>query len=893
MKNFINSTNEDGVISEAVGSHMSQPLSIESLFFPTAAIVQSAFAAAKPPNFNKTTNTNTTSVDLLHSWSNAGSLSQEYHSSLMNEPKDSIVERVDLDDYNSRLQVLWLKRKADLEKEDGLLVNAAQSLESAVSIHLGVTPDNYENARLSAVTMTNNPLELLSGINQNFFLYEPKIHNLADKIQRWYRKRFLRKVQLINTLIKCVRGFLVRNRNKKWKSIRLQCAKLIQRRFRHHLERMHRLATLIKHWFKNRKIANAYRRKLFMYQMARRIQKVFRGYLGRKKAALVKLRKQSALKIQRLVHRYFFGTQRNFIITRMHRKFFIAARKIQRMVRVKQAVERCRTKLLLELLRESVRLRKEFVVIQELLRNERIKQEFYMKTRFGRLQLEWQHHKTQLKEDMMIINKKKTEKNSKSTTEKTGKISSVKRDKKTGDANKKDKNSKQSKETESELIPSISHKTSSQTFVTPQIILLLDLYDEFDDGRVPWTKIKSLLHQLQVLVSDDLLDSLKVTLDAQDNGFFYLSDFLTWFDSTDADEHIIVQESKLFSFEKYLGPYSHKSRLDRKTRKKLLQEEMFLKFYRGHLLTLFRRDNPPKFHCCQCNQGFALFTDYYFHFEIQDNVGLCPVKKLKAMFFPKYWERKDSWKKQRQIEYEISRVNNEFNYVKFILRSQCFEEIKCWGSSHVQKHFEWLQDKMHSYFLELMKDLPPLEFCKKYCDVLMENMFPTPSINTVNGFMVRMLANALDLPVKKMWILEDGLSREETLGWISQNLPVLFEDIFEEKKPVKVNKVKKKAEKVDAGISDYGSNQNVFKQKRKKSTRRKKRSSKEIQEDYFEEKDYFSFNKPWFVYSQKTKFNEAIKRLCSLIFRILRLRMMEAQAGVMSLIEFRGLLPRM
>ena len=906
MQHLLYTTNEDGVVGESVGSHLSQPLSIESLFFPTAAIVQSKFAAAKAPSFHN--HNSSKSLDLTNqSWSVGGIVNMDDLACEHENHSSNKVDRLAIDDYNSRLKVLWLKRKAELERADGLLVEAVQSLNTAVDTHLGpgITPANYESAQLAAPTLTDDPLELLSGVTQKFFLYEPKIHNIADKIQRWYRKRYLRKVRLITKLTKYIRGFLVRNRQRKEKCIRLQCAKLIQRRFRIHLKRMHRLATLIKQWYKNRKIVHAYKRRLFLYQTARKIQKIFRGYLGRKKAAFVKLKMLSSIKIQRLIRKYFYSTKRNFIISRMHRKFFIAARKIQRVVRAKQAIERCRTKLLLELLRETIRARKEFIVIQELLRNERIKHEFYLKTKFGKLELDWQCHRVQIKEDVMIINKKKIENaNNKNSNKNDGKNGKAQNDK----SGKKDKKTKKMLNdgeggniASSELKPGLEKPgleqasvppLSHSAFITPEIITIIDLYDKYDDGRVPWASIKSLLRQLSVSITDLLLDDLKVILDVQDNGFFYLTDFLSWFDSPSADVHVMVNNSKLLTFENILGPFSLQARFHRKEKRKLLEEEMVLKFYRSHLLSLFRRQNPPKFQCCQCNQAFALFTDYYFHFEIANNVGLCPVKKMKSLYFPKYWEEKSAWKKQRQIEFEISRVNNEFAYVKFMARSQCLEEVQCWADQQVQEHFKWLQRKMHLHYLTLMKDLSPVDFCKKYSSILVDHLFPTESINAINEHLIRLLARALDLPVKKVWILDDGITRDETETWLSQNLPTYFEDIFEEKKPIKA-KIRKEGKKTDASISDLGSNQNVFKQKKKKSTRRRKNfSSKEVQEDYYEDIDYFSFSQPLFIYSQRAKFNGAISKLCSLIIRITRLRIVESEAAIVALMEFRGLLPR-
>ena len=251
------STDEEDFLQETVSSRLAQPLDAKAVFCPNASLLSSKFVAPKISSLDvSSADRNPTSIDPLT-------------------------------DAKSRLNVLWLRRKADLFREEGNYASAVATLEEAIEEHLGVGSDYkamgaqaYLKANLSQPALSSDPVEILSGISKEMFPYDQSAHLLAGKIQRSYRRRFVFKQQTATMIARIFRGHLCRRRIRKEREVLRQCAVLIQRRFRIHLRRMHALATKLKRWFFLRKDVKAFQRKLRIYQMARRIQRLFRGVRG-------------------------------------------------------------------------------------------------------------------------------------------------------------------------------------------------------------------------------------------------------------------------------------------------------------------------------------------------------------------------------------------------------------------------------------------------------------------------------------------------------------------------------------------------------------------------------------------------------------------------------------
>jgi hypothetical protein len=291
---------------------------------------------------------------------------------------------------------------------------------------------------------------------------------------------------------------------------------------------MHALATKIKQWYKIRKIVKEYQRNLFFYKKARDIQRVFRGFLGRRKAARRALEIKSAKIIQRTFRKYFVRNDRHYAIQRIHKILFGAVRKIQNVVRRIQAVERSKLKLLMEIIRENLRAEKERIVLDELLRLEKLKIKAYLETKPGRLQAYFVKRKLLIKKLQMDENYAKEI------------IQIQKR--------------------QEQIAAGISYNGKKAidavdddhiSFVTPEMIATMNEYDEYFDGKVTFEKFLFFLKSCQFFLSRDNIIFIKEKFDPNDLGYVYLSDFLSWFESEEADEFIDNMNSRSLPWERF------------------------------------------------------------------------------------------------------------------------------------------------------------------------------------------------------------------------------------------------------------------------------------------------------------------------------------------------------
>ena len=149
-------------------------------------------------------------------------------------------------------------------------------------------------------------------------------------------------------------------------------------------------------------------------------------------------------------------------------------------------------------------------------------------------------------------------------------------------------------------------------------------------------------------------------------GYVNLAVFLDWYCSEDADDLVEPESPGALLRKGWLRLSLHTRRalrraLDSDARN--FKRALFQDKARGlskEIVGTFRLSRPPKFQCCQCLKPFAMFTDYFVHF---DSKGRCGVLGQQALFFPRYWLQQD-WKAQRQCEREVSRANDEYSFVK-------------------------------------------------------------------------------------------------------------------------------------------------------------------------------------------------------------------------------------
>jgi hypothetical protein len=716
-----------------------------------------------------------------------------------------------LNDVNLQLEILYLKRKSAIEREAGNLLLANDYLQKALNLLFFGTKEQpkgeeetlydengflrYERlGHLSEEISSTNPYDLLRTIDEKYFLFDPAVHSKAGKIQRYYRRYLRKRIDKANRLITIIRGFLARNRYKKLLFLRKQCAILLQRRFRIHLKRMNDLATKIKQWYKIRKIVKDYQKKLFLYRAARTIQKAWRGYIGRKKAALIKLRQNSVSCIQRNIRRFFIRNHRHFAISCIHRVYFLSVRKIQTFIRKLQAKQRCQIKLIMEIIRNNLRNEKERIVLNEMNRLNKIKIKYYLKTIAGKLHAYFIKRKLLYKRQVMIQAYLEEKENQLQLLQRQAAASSANNSKKSNNNNNNNNKINNSKgnlpssssapsdpvssSLSSPMIPIVSSNTA-YSFITPDLITLLDSFDEFYDGKISFSQFLLLIKALKIFSSlnEEVIFYLKNRFDSNHLNIVYLSDFLSWFDSEEADIMIdelnhnshggsgnldfsfsfakqrIKEVLHLFPFSSFLSEKKQKAREE-----KLIIHEINGKFSYSYNLLLFRCNYKPKFHCNQCYQSFLLFSDFKAHFHQSSafpssassspdtpspssaaaaavaTVGSCNVTNLKAFFYSSnHFTDKMNWKNQKQIDYEIIRYNNELNYLSYFSRKQCFEEVVSWNSlSSTSSSSASSSSTVEEIFAEREKHLfdilfPLLSNCKnikaKIVDILIHYIF--------------------------------------------------------------------------------------------------------------------------------------------------------------------------
>ena len=397
LHNTFQETDSEGFLKEALGSVLTQPLDSMAIFCPTASIISSKTAAPKIPNKYGTqklgdSNLNLTDRSMLNGLERSDSNNDnnltskpEFSTDSYSQSHSNVNEVPKFSASVDCLEVMWLKRKAQLEVEDGEYDTAYKTLDKALEIHLGT--DDYTKAKLADPVVASDPLELISLIEDNYVPYDVTPHAAAERIQRMYRKYYSKLWKAATLLSRYYKGYYHRSKYLKRKFIRDQCAYLIQRRFRNHLDRMNTRASQIKQWYKVRCQMSDYRHRLFIYRMAKRIQRRYRGILGRRLGFKVKNKLVCTLRLQRNARGFIVRARRYLAIEMIHRRLYWAARKIQNRFRIMNAIRNSQGQLIGESVAEEERLEQEMAIYDESIRIEIDKIRLYFKTDAGKLHL--------------------------------------------------------------------------------------------------------------------------------------------------------------------------------------------------------------------------------------------------------------------------------------------------------------------------------------------------------------------------------------------------------------------------------------------------------------------------------------------------------------------------
>ena len=311
LKYTMTDTDEIGQLPDKLASISLQPLDSLSVYCPNAAIIKSQFSA-RPATTENMKNTHTIHFDKTKSWkathfteingitSGIGVVSANQSSDIRS-----------VDDPIQRLNVLWLNRKALLERESGEYSAAYNTLDEAIQLHIGT--DDYSKADLVEYMPVNSsdPLQLLTRIESEYVIYDPSVYLSAQRIQKFYRKFHERKCIASTKVSKYYRGYKARRMLWERKNMYMQCATTIQMCVRAHNRRRRALIIKIQKWYRMRKQVKAYTLLLLRRNAARKIQQFFRNNTGRSASIkLLRIQRVLVVKLQRLFRGFMVRKRR-------------------------------------------------------------------------------------------------------------------------------------------------------------------------------------------------------------------------------------------------------------------------------------------------------------------------------------------------------------------------------------------------------------------------------------------------------------------------------------------------------------------------------------------------------------------------------------------------------
>ena len=739
LSSALSGTGTDGMLNDEVGSVLIQPLDSMSVYCPVGAMMVSQNAAARSTAVAKSN----------HSWQEFGDPSNQLNeNSMLTEGASfgfnnnkmeqiSVVETVgSLDGENfrsstlstwaqnksqpppekaipiqsavSRLKVMWLQRKAQLNKAEGNFDDAMENLQDALALHLGTT--DYSKANLSIQAHTN-PAELLDYIGDTYVMYDKTAHLEAGRIQRCFLRHFRRRHKMATKIQAFFRAFLVRNDDYHKNEIKKQCAQIIQRAFRRYYAKLCACSTRIKRWYRVLKQQEEYKKRLFIYRMARRIQRVFRGNKSREFSWQKKMERQGNLLFQRQARSYNSRRQRTLAIKFYHRMLFRAARTVQRLVRSIQAVRRAQLRLLYELAREEDRIGRERDVVNETVKVQIAKTRLYMKTDAGRVHMKYAMQRIRI-EDKEFHIKKGT--------------------------------------------------MTQEEVMAREAMVSFELFDSDGSGMIDEEELASMLQEMSVtLNATEFRELVKEISGGDEGGEIDFGSFLDWYTGGGGEEaaNNATNAQKVFKLvlqaRHALMEISGQILYKRAERSILRQATAWLT---KDITSTFRNTHPPKFQCCQCLQPFVLFTDYYCHFS---SAGMCEVTSQKAMFFNKFWVMQD-WNRQRQVEHEIMRVNDEIpniNYHAYMASVADISLLQDFGVSAIVSH----RTKAAQYmFLEkAASNGDKIDMRKEMFDAI--NICQDNFISSMTALMI---GERLGFQVPKEWVLEDRWDLTAVNEWL-------------------------------------------------------------------------------------------------------------------------------
>lgn len=693
LQHSLNDTDDNGYLPETVGSSLTQPLDSFAAFCPTGSLLHSKFSSAKMPKSQ-------------HEGEDTFMTSRSATSTVQDSITSDGEERPEFKSAVNRLNVMWLSRKAMLEKEDGEFDRSLSTLQEALDMHLG--PGPYESSKIADPVGATDPEELILELEENYFPYDSTTHCVADRIQRWYHRIYKNKTKCANKIQKNFRRYVELRNDWRRLQVCIQCAIKLQRRFRHHLKRMHRLATFLKAWYRMKMQVRKFNVMMKFFRAAKNLQRVQRGLWGRRIAAKKQLEREMARKIQRNARGYMVRQQRAWAIRQYHRIFYGAALKIQCLVRRIIAVNRCKRRLMDELIREERRMERERGIRDETVQIEMDRTRLYLQTDAGKLHLESCKQK---------------------------------------------------------IIAEDEEYKKNKPFMTPEEILareglvIFEVYDNDGSGTIDRDELKNMLMDLCVPMNSEELETLITQLDADGSGDIDFEEFIDWYSGGGGEESsqsiggALVKQ--VLKARRLVLDLSGETMRRRGQRAVLRQCCSWLS---NETKSLFRTTQPPKYNCCRCLEPFVLFSDYMRHFKGHGDTRLCKVTGEVAFFYPKFWIQRD-WKKQRQCEAEVMRVTYEYPCLVYKAMLAVYSELAIITNPGVASMLKSQVDSASLMFYEQLEKAhneasEPEYYSKSLASYvydianLCDDGFLSPNI-------AKCIASCLKQPLPAHWIIQN------------------------------------------------------------------------------------------------------------------------------------------
>jgi hypothetical protein len=665
-------------------------------------------------SYNTGKNTTNQSIDETSTTSYSTTWSMQ--KAVENRPKPMLVN-----DAMKRLEVLWMKRRAQIEMDEGDHKKAMETLNQALSIHIdsktidnttGKPINDYINANLGSHSL-KQPEGLLNYMANTYFDFDKTAHIDAGRIQRCFLRWYKRRSNRVLSVQKFFRGYQVRNKRWQYHHMRKQAVIIIQRCYRRYLAYHCYMSSRIKRWYICLKLMEQFREKIYFHRNAYRIQRLYRGYTGRVVASLKRKELDSTSLIQRQARAWRQRHPRALAIKVIHKHYYLNARVIQSAMRRVLSIKRSQIQLLNEMVREEDRYIREKGVVEEAISIQLKKVLLYMKTDTGKEHMANTKYRIRLKDRAY----KKTKKN-----------------------------------------------LTIEEQMTHDAMISFELFDTDGSGLIDETELAQMLEQLAIPMNKEGVKELAKEIDSDGSGDIDFGEFMDWYTRGGSQD---VQDNQ--SFEDVMFKQVLKAKtllleitgiiLQKRTERDMLRQATV--WQSKDIAATFRNSHGPKFQCCQCMEPFVFFADYQEHF---DKKGRCIVTKEKGIFFNKYYIKRD-WNWQRQVEIEIRRLNDELPNINYHSVVATFHDISLQKNLGVKALTVEYIKKAQIMYMDKHANNEENNDTKTMSEEIM-TVVKLCGDEHLNPLVALVIAECLNVKVPEIWIVEDEWDMDEFETWI-------------------------------------------------------------------------------------------------------------------------------